>query len=112
APGALEARARAVAVVQRAAQVAVQPGLGPGHGEVAVGGVVHEVDDPGAGGPRGDLAEHRLAGGGAVPLHVREAGAEPERGEHPDTHLSPRLEVGYVEVAQGDRDRADPLVEL
>ena len=55
-------------------QPAVHDGLGPPDVQVAVGGVVHQVDDAGARRTRTDLAEDDLAVGLAIPLHVGEAG--------------------------------------
>src|SRR3954447_15685362 len=75
AAGALEDGPGVVTLLQRLHRT-VYDGTGPPDVSVAVGGVVHQVDHPCAGRAGADLAEDDLAVMLAVPLHVREPGAE------------------------------------
>ena len=48
--------------------------------QVAIGGVVHQIDRSGTRRPPSNLAEHRLTIGFAVPLHVGEPVRKPSAG--------------------------------
>ena len=73
AAGPLEDAGRVVVPGDGLEDPALGDGLGPGGEQVGVGGVVHHVDGACARRARADLAEHDLAVGLAVPLHVGEA---------------------------------------
>ena len=94
------------------AMVVARHGVRPGREQVGVGGVVHHVDRAGARRAGADLAEHHLAVGLAVPLHVGEPVPEAEDPQHGGAELPAALQPGRVQVAQRHRDRADPLVRL
>ena len=110
--GPLEDAGRVVVPIDRERDAPVRDRVRPAGEQVGVGGVVHHVDGAGAGRPGADLAEHHLAVGLAVPLHVGEPVGEPERPQHGAAELAAALQPGLVQVAQGHRDRADPLVDL
>ena len=61
---------------------------------------------------RSDFTKYHFAISLAVPLHVGEPGPEPERVQDLEAHLDAVAEHRVVHVAQHDRLRADPLVEL
>jgi len=90
----------------------VRDSFGPGREKVGVGDVVHEVDLAAAGWPGRDLAEHHLAIGLAVPLHVSEPVAEAEHPQDGSTERPAALKIGCVQVAQRDIYGADPLVHF
>ena len=108
----LKMLAGVVAPHDRLRDPAVRDRLRPAGEQVGVGGVVHHVDHARAGRPGADLAEHHLAVGLAVPLHVGEPVAEPQRLHHGGAELPAALQVRCVQVAQRHGDRADPLVQL
>ncbi len=68
-------------------------------------------DHPPARRPRADLTEHRLAVGLAVPLHVGEPVAEPERLHRGGAERPAGLKIWHVQRAERDGDRAYPLVQ-
>ena len=110
--GPLEDAGRVVPPLDRVRDAPVRHGVRPAGEQVDIGGVVHHVDRARAGRPGADLAEHHLAVGLAVPLHVGEPVGEAERPQHGVAELAAALQPGLVQVAQGHRDRADPLVDL
>src|ERR1043166_4977882 len=78
--------------------------------QIDVAGVVHLIDQVCAAGPAADLTEHDVTVGLPEPLHVGEAVAHAERAEYLATELESGCELGLIEVAHRDDDRADPLV--
>src|SRR4051812_19133221 len=98
APGALEDRPSVVTLLKRLHRP-VYDGIGPADVGVAVGGIVHQVDHPGARRAGADLTEHDLAVMLAVPLHVREPRAEAKRCEHCPSHLTAALQMRHRNIA-------------
>ena len=91
------------------AEAAVDDGLRPAAVDVDVARPVHRVGEAGTADAGSDLAEHDLAVGLEVPLHVGEAIAEAHRREHVVTHGDAGRQRPGAGLAQGDGLRADPL---
>src|SRR3954449_1869100 len=97
AAGALEDCPGVVTLLQRLHRP-VYDGVRPPDVSVAVGGVVHQVDDACAGRAGADLTEDDLAVMLAVPLHVREPGPKTERRQHRPPHLAAALQMWHRDI--------------
>src|SRR6185295_9912032 len=80
--GALEDDRGVVLARRRGLEAAPAHGACPFAEQIDVAGVVHLIDEVRTAGATADLAEHDLAAGLAIPLHVGEAVAHAECAEH------------------------------
>src|SRR5262249_3182541 len=100
---------RVVLPRRRRFEMAPAGDAGPLAVQIDVERVVDEVHEARSTRAASDLSEDGLSFRGEVPLHVGEAVTHPERLENAPPESQPTCELGLREIADGDRDGADPL---